>query len=317
MMPPRPPSSPLPPDVIAMLPVARMSAIGPISLPSPASTRTMSSRSPPFSSAPVPNTTSSRTALDARLHRRERVGRVADLVDEPELLRARRGVRTVLDRLGDPRLRAALRDRLEPRGAHVDEHAGERRARLGARSVARERLLRALELADLQHVDRQVQLVGEETPHVEDLRGEADRLDLAGGRHVDARAAAGRGHDRRVRERVTVAVDLLLLLELLEVLADLLRARRADARAPELHEDADGPLVRADLGDRMQELVEALLASDAAEEARRLVLGDAAAEIEDRDRRARPARGLGRLAVRRGCRRADGPRIPRRGGCSS
>ena len=126
---------------------------------------------------------------------------------------------------------APLRDRLEPRGAHVGEHAGERRARLGARPVARERLLGALELADLQHVDREVQLVGEETAHVEDLRGETDRLDLAGRRHVDARAAAGRGHHRRVRERVAVAVDLLLRLELLEVLADLLRARGADAGA--------------------------------------------------------------------------------------
>jgi hypothetical protein len=142
-----------------------------------------------------------------------------------------------------------------------------------------------------------VQLVGEEPVHVEDLRRETDSLDLSGRRHVDAIAAPHRRHDRGVGEAVAVAVDLLLRLERLEVLADLHRPCRADAGAAEANQDAHRLLVRLHLFDDLQQLVEALLAADRAEEARRLLLGNAAAEIDDGDGRPRLARGLGRLAV--------------------
>jgi len=86
---------------------------------------------------------------------------VADAVHEPERLRARGRVRTVLDDVGGgagPR----RGERLEPRGAEIAEHAGERRAGLRRRPITRERLLGPLVFSHLQHVDRQVQLVGEQ-----------------------------------------------------------------------------------------------------------------------------------------------------------
>ena len=298
MMPPRPPSRPLPPDVIAMLPVARMSAIGPISLALAGehADHVLEVAALLLGARAERHLFADRARC--RLHRGERVGRVADLVDEPEVLRARRRIRPVLDDVGHARLVSRLRDRIEPRRAHVGEDAGERRARLRARTVARERLLGALELADLEHVDRQVQLVGEQPAHVEDLRGEPHRLDLAGRRHVDARAAAAAAMIVAFVNAVAVAEDLLLLLERLEVLADLhASAPRRCSRCRSCTRTATDFLSSFDLFDDVQQLVEALLPADAAEEARRLLLGHAAAEIEDGDRGPRPARRLGGLAV--------------------
>ena len=146
---------------------------------------------------------------------------VADLVDQLQGLRARGRVGTVLDRR---RSHVAPRaaDSRDPRLAHATERALERRLRLVAGTVARERLLGALELAHLQDVDVDVELVGEELVQINDFRRDADRLDLARRRQVNLRARARRRVERRVAEAVSVAVDrLAVLADGLQAFSDL------------------------------------------------------------------------------------------------
>src|SRR5262249_30321642 len=135
----------------------------------------------------------------------------------------------------------------------------ERLPGLGARTVAGERLLRPLELADLKKIDVEAYLVDEELVEVDRLRGEPDRVDAASLRDPHALAATGGKSQRTVRVLVGVAPDRQLGAERRQHLADLGGPRESDARGTQPHEDPphvgrlDGSIEDLDLVDQISE----------------------------------------------------------------
>ena len=123
------------------------------------------------------------------LQRVARLVEVADLVDETELLGVAAPSRARPRASPRPGVGRAWRMPSSHDRAHVRRGSTGATARASrARTVAGERLLGALELADLQEVDVEPELVGEELVEVDGLRREADRVDAARGREPDALA---------------------------------------------------------------------------------------------------------------------------------
>ncbi len=228
---------------------------------------------------------------------------VAHLVDETSLLGLLGRKGNVFGRLADL-LTARVAESREPLVTDGGERALEGCLGFRARSIARERLFGALELADLQKIDVDAQLVGQEAVRVHHLCGDPDRLHAAGGAHPDAIATFRGDPGAGAAVPVGVADDLVRLAQLGEKAGELLRARPAEPRRAESDEYAVARRLAGDLLEQRDQPV-IRLPRRGAEEARGRSLRCAPRQIDLDDvtialrRSARPGLAGGRVGCRR------------------